>query len=71
MKNIDMAASGPDADKNRLVIVIDLSQSFGKSSTGKTIIVASTEGNAKVVDRDGNAVYVGVNVFKYPPRGSL
>ena len=39
MKNVDMKVEG-----NILTIKVDLSKEYGPSSSGKTIIVASTEG---------------------------
>jgi hypothetical protein len=35
---------------------------FGPSSSGKTIIIASSEGNQSVPDRDG--IKIGLNVYK-------
>ncbi len=35
-----------------LTIKVDLSKDFGPSKSGKTIIVASTEGNVSVPERD-------------------
>ena len=40
MKNVKLSVSG-----NTLTITVDLTQEFGPSSSGKTIIIASTEGN--------------------------
>lgn len=59
MKNVSMKTQG-----TKLVIEVDLTKDFGRSKTGKTIIVATTEGNAKVGD-----VMVGLNVYKYPSKG--
>jgi len=56
MKNVKMTR-----EKDKLIIEIDLSRNFGPSRTGKTIIVASTEGNKKVPDTED--VFVGVNVY--------
>ncbi|MCE5276400.1 MAG: hypothetical protein LLG03_00040 [Planctomycetaceae bacterium] len=58
MKNVEMSVEG-----NILTIKVDLSKEFGPSSSGKTIIVASTEGNATVPDRQEK---VGLNVYKKP-----
>lgn len=55
-KNVSYEVQG-----DRLTIVVDLSQSFGPSKSGKTTIIASTEGNAKV---DG--VTIGLNVYRRP-----
>lgn len=54
MKNVEISQEG-----SKLIITVDLSKEFGRSSSGKTTIVASTEGNQKVGD-----VYVGLNVYK-------
>ena len=56
MKNVEMSVSG-----NILTIKVDLSKEFGPSSSGKTIIVASTEGNVAIEDR---AEKVGLNVYR-------
>jgi len=40
MKNVEMTQDG-----DILTIKVDLSKEFGPSSSGKTIIIASTEGN--------------------------
>lgn len=56
MKNVQMAVDG-----NILTIRVDLSKEFGPSSSGKTIIIASTEGNVAVPDRDEK---VGLNVYR-------
>ena len=45
-----------------LTAVVDLSKDQGPSKSGKTILVASTGGNA---DIDGHAGFrIGVNVYK-------
>jgi hypothetical protein len=44
-----------------LTITVDLSKEFGPSSSGKTIIIASTEGNVAVPNRDEK---VGLNVYR-------
>jgi ABC-type molybdate transport system ATPase subunit len=44
-----------------LTIEIDLSKRFGKSSSGKTTIVATTAGNVKV---DGHPdISIGINAY--------
>jgi len=51
--------------ENVLTIVVDLSKEAGPSKTGKTIVVASTQGNQNV---DGHPGYkVGLNVYKALP----
>ena len=57
MKNVDMSVNG-----NVLTIRVDLSKEFGPSSSGKTVIIATTEGNQSVPTRED--VKVGVNVYK-------
>ena len=56
MKNVQMAVEG-----NILTIKVDLSKEFGPSSSGKTIIVASTEGSVAVPERTEK---VGLNVYR-------
>ena len=57
MKNIEMKT-----EKGILTIRIDLAKTFGPSKSGKTTIVASTEGN-QPVPRDHN-VKIGINAYK-------
>ncbi len=56
MKNVDLKVQG-----DTLTIKIDLSKEFGPSSSGKTIIIASTEGNISLPDRDEK---LGLNVYR-------
>lgn len=53
-------------DGTILTVKVDLAKEFGPSSSGKTIIVASTEGNAPVPGADD--IKVGLNVYKKPGR---
>ena len=55
MKNVKLSVSG-----NTLTITVDLTQEFGPSSSGKTIIIASTEGNFPL---PGRTEVVGLNVY--------
>ena len=57
MKNVEMAVEG-----NILTIKVDLTKDFGPSSSGKTIIIASTEGNISVPDHEEKKI--GLNVYK-------
>ena len=59
MKNVEMKVDG-----NILTIKVDLTKEFGPSSSGKTIIIASTEGNVSIQDRDEK---VGLNVYRKKP----
>lgn len=56
MKNIDISVQG-----DTLTIKIDLTKGFGPSSSGKTIIIASTEGNFPL---PGRSEVVGLNVYR-------
>lgn len=56
MKNVEMTVVG-----NLLTITVDLSKEFGPSASGKTIIIASTEGNVTIPER---AEKVGLNVYR-------
>jgi hypothetical protein len=56
MKNVDMTVSG-----NILTIKVDLTKEFGPSASGKTTIIASTEGNITVPEREEK---VGLNVYR-------
>ncbi|MDF0651785.1 MAG: hypothetical protein P0121_09990 [Nitrospira sp.] len=56
MKNVEMSVEG-----TVLTIRVDLSKEFGPSSTGKTIIIASTEGNVAIPNRQEK---VGINVYR-------
>ena len=56
MKNVEMKVEG-----DILTIKVGLSKEFGPSASGKTIIIASTEGNVSVPDRDEK---VGLNVYR-------
>jgi hypothetical protein len=57
MKNVEMKVEG-----NILTIKVDLAKDFGPSSSGKTILIASTEGNVSV---DGHEeAKVGLNVYR-------
>lgn len=57
MKNIEMTVKD-----NILTIRVDLTQDHGPSKSGKTTIVASTEGNAKVPGTDN--IKAGINIYK-------
>lgn len=61
MKNIEMSVVG-----NILTIKVDLSKEFGLSSSGKSIIIASTEGNMSVPDSE--EAKIGLNVYKKKKR---
>jgi hypothetical protein len=56
MKNVEMTVEG-----NILTIKVDLTKDFGPSSSKKSSIIASTEGNVFVPDRQEK---VGLNVYR-------
>jgi len=58
MKNVELEVEG-----NMLTIKVDLTKEFGPSSSGKTIIIASTEGNVTIPGREEK---IGLNVYRKP-----
>ena len=56
MKNVEITVNN-----NTLTITVDLTKEFGPSSSGKTIIIASTEGNFPL---PGRTEVVGLNVYR-------
>jgi hypothetical protein len=57
-KNVTMRIEG-----KKLIIEVEMDQDFGPSKSGKTRIIASTEGNISVPgDQD---VKIGLNVYRY------
>jgi hypothetical protein len=55
MKNVEVKIEG-----NELTVKVDLTKSFGKSKSGKTTIIASTEGNVEVAP----GIKMGLNIYK-------
>lgn len=56
MENVEMKRDG-----DKLIITVDLTRDLGPSSSGKTTVIASTRGNAKVPDSDA---MIGLNVYR-------
>ena len=56
MKNIEMTTEG-----DILTIKVDLSQRFGKSSSGKSTIIASSEGNQSIPGKE--EIKIGLNIY--------
>ena len=56
MKNVEMKLVG-----DKLIIEVDITQTHGESSSGKSITVASTEGNQSI---EGTDIKIGLNVYK-------
>ena len=59
MKNIDMKLTG-----NILTITVDIAKEFGLSGSGKNIIIASTEGNVSIPNKED--VKIGLNIYRKP-----
>ncbi|MGD9941163.1 MAG: hypothetical protein AB7T74_15315 [Clostridia bacterium] len=59
MKNIEMKLSG-----NILTITVDVSKEFGLSTSGKSKIIASTEGNISIPEKE--EIKVGLNIYRKP-----
>ena len=57
MDNVKMQVSG-----DKLTIEIDLSANFGRSKSGKTVVIASSRGNVSVPDHP--EVKIGLNCYK-------
>jgi hypothetical protein len=56
VQNIEATVKG-----DILTLKIDLTKEFGKSSSGKSLIIASTEGNVSVEDRED--IKMGINIY--------
>lgn len=56
MKNIELKVDG-----DTLIIKVDLTKTYGPSSSGKSIVIASTEGNQSIPGRED--VKIGLNVY--------
>jgi hypothetical protein len=59
MKNMEIKVEGDE-----LVITVDLSKRFGKSSSGKSIIIASSEGNQALPGAE--EIKIGLNIYTKP-----
>ncbi|CAA7600873.1 Hypothetical protein DEACI_1526 [Acididesulfobacillus acetoxydans] len=59
MKNCEMKLNG-----KILTITVDVSKEFGPSSSGKSIIIASTEGNVSIPEKE--EIKIGLNVYRKP-----
>jgi hypothetical protein len=57
MKNVEMKV-----EDNILTIQVDLKKEFGPSASGKTIIIATTEGNISIPGND--EAKIGLNIYK-------
>ncbi len=59
MKNMEMRLEG-----TKLTITVDISREFGMSTSGKSLIIASSEGNISIPGKE--EVKIGLNVYKKP-----
>jgi len=59
MKNCEMKLNG-----NILTITVDVTKEFGKSTSGKNIIIASIEGNVSIPEKED--IKIGLNVYRKP-----
>ncbi|NMC87649.1 MAG: hypothetical protein GYA69_04370 [Candidatus Moranbacteria bacterium] len=57
MKNVEMKLEG-----DILTIKVDVTKEFGPSASGKTIIIATTEGNIAIPEKED--VKIGLNIYK-------
>ena len=57
MKNCEMKLNG-----SILTITVDISKEFGTSSSGKSIIIGSTEGNVSIPEKED--IKIGLNVYR-------
>ena len=57
MKNVEMKLDG-----DILTIKVDVTKEFGPSASGKTIIIATTEGNIAIPEKED--VKIGLNIYK-------
>ena len=58
MKNVIMEREG-----DLLIVKINLKERHGRSKSGKTEIVASTEGNVTI---KGTTIKIGINAYEAP-----
>ena len=60
MINVEMTTNG-----DILTITVDLSKSSGMSKSGKTVTIASTQGNKTI---HGTNAVIGLNIYRYPDK---
>jgi len=61
MKNVEMKV-----EHGKLVITVDLAKELGPSASGKSVIIATTEGNTDVPGEPD--VKIGLNVYRKKER---
>lgn len=57
MQNIEMTVKGDE-----LVIKIDLTKDYGRSKSGKSIIIATTAGNVSIPEHSD--IHLGLNLYR-------
>jgi len=57
MKNMEMKRVG-----SKLIIEVDLTKDFGISKSGKSTIIASSEGNISIPDDE--EIKIGLNIYR-------
>jgi hypothetical protein len=57
MKNMEMKREG-----SKLIIEVDLTKDFGISKSGKSVTIASSEGNIGLPDDD--EIKIGLNIYR-------
>ncbi|HOJ95236.1 MAG TPA: hypothetical protein PK024_00140 [Methanospirillum sp.] len=57
MKNVDMKVEG-----TILTITVDISKDYGESKSGKSITIASTEGNISIPGHE--EIKIGLNIYR-------
>ena len=61
MKNVEM-----QGEHGKLIVTVDLATELGPSASGKSVIIATTEGNIDVPSAPG--VKIGLNVYRRKSR---
>lgn len=65
-KSVGKGVSYEVSPKNILTITVDLNKKHGKSKSGKTMTIATSNGNTRIQDKDEGEVIFGLNVYRYP-----
>lgn len=60
MQNVNATVKG-----NILTITVDLAAPTSLSASGKTEVIGTTRGNARITGPNGE-VFLGLNVYQYP-----
>ncbi len=63
MENIGKGVSYEINNEGILTIKVDTKEDFGPSASGKSTIIASSSGNAKI-NINGEEVFLGLNLYR-------